>query len=115
MNSVSDEFFKLFEVAKVEYREHGRDVDDEGNLCSWYVDYDYPCIEPVFFDLLNIYEVQYSGREFNCPLKSYNLKMCLMQCLIDLYNVIDDDLKQSLKEDVKYTFEEYYGGVKHEC
>ena len=111
--NLSDEFFKLFDIKKVEYREPARVEDNNGDLCEWYIEYDYPCIEPVFFDLLNLYEVQYRGREVNCPLKSYNLKLCLMQSLIDLYNVIEDKLKEELKRDIQNIFEDYYSDSQY--
>ena len=50
-----EEFFEYFQIPKIEYKEPGRCVDDAGEICEWYISYDYPSIEPVFFDLLNYY------------------------------------------------------------
>ena len=103
-------FFEVFEIPKIEYREPGRAVDDDGEVCEWYIDYDYPSIEPVFFDLVNLYNVHYTGREVNCPLIETNLKKCIMQSLLDLNDVLDDDLKAELKRDIQDIFKDYNGG-----
>lgn len=58
---MNNEFFEYFNIPKIEYREPGRTVDDNGDICEWYIDYDYPSIEPVFMELLNYYNVQLDG------------------------------------------------------
>ena len=109
MSNIWNEFYKLFEIKKIDYKEPGRVVDDNGDICEWYIDKGYPDIEPIFFDLLNIYRVQYSGKEVYGAYTESNLKKGLMQCLVDLYQISDDSIKEELKKDIQFEFEDYYG------
>ena len=103
------DFFELFEIPKIEYREPARVEDCNGDICEWYVTEDFPSIEPIFFDLLNIYEVQYNGNPIVINLTAFDLKNYLQEGLINLYNNSTEDIRKALKEDIQYTFKEYYG------
>lgn len=104
--NVRNLFFELFEIPKVEYKEPSRMVDNNGDICAWYVNEDYPIIEDVFFDLLNLYEVQYNGQIISTNLSEYDLKSNLMKCLVNLYDALNDELKQQLKIDVQDIFKQ---------
>ena len=106
----TEEFFKLFEVGKIEYRTPGRTVDDEGEICEWYVEREYPPIEPVFFDLLNLF-VQYNyDKTIYCPLREYSLCLNLVQGLMELHSELNEELKEELKRDIQDIFTDYYEG-----
>ena len=99
-------FYELFEIPKVRYNTPGRTYDDNG-VCEHYTEEVYPEIEPVFFDLLNIYEVQYHGDLVITSLKANMLKNQLKDSLVILYNKLDEEKKKELKEDIQSTFKEY--------
>ena len=103
-----DKFFEIFEIPKVEYRTPGRTVDDEGEICEWYVERDYPSIEPVYFDLLNLYEVQYNGVPLTVNLKEYDLRKTLQDALVKLYEEQTEEIKSELKADIQEIFKDYY-------
>ena len=109
MSNIFNKFFETFGIERIPYRTPGRTYDDEGELCEWYIEYDYPSIEPVFFDLLNILNVQYQEKKTNfCELNDYNLRLNLVQGLLDLYESLDEELKGELRQDVYETFHDYY-------
>lgn len=110
MDNIYDTFYETFGINKLEVREPGRTVDNDGEICEWYIDYQYPSIEPVFFDLLNIYEVQYNGPAFVINITEHNLKQCLIKKILELYNNLEQNIKKEFKQDIKDTFVEYYGG-----
>lgn len=108
-----DKFFEIFEIPKIEYRTPGRTYDCEGELCEWYVERDYPSIEPVYFDLLNLYEVQYNGEPLTVNLKEYDLRKTLQDALVKLYEEeTDTEIKLELKADIQEIFKDYYGEEK---
>lgn len=108
MSNIFDKFYETFNIAKIEYSSPGRTVDGDGEICEWYLDYEYPSIEPVFFDLLNILDVQYNTDKINTFLNDYDLRLNLVQGLLNLYETLDPELKEELKRDVKDVFDEYY-------
>lgn len=60
-----EEFYELFNIPKIEYKQPGRTVDDNNEICEYYIDYQYPPTEPVFFELLNYYNTCLWGKLFN--------------------------------------------------
>jgi len=109
MNNIFDKFFETFGIEKIPYKTPGRTYDGDGELCEWYIEYEYPSIEPVFFELLNILTVQYSyDKTIYCELKDYNMRLNLVQGLLDLYESLDSELKGELRQDVYETFKDYY-------
>ena len=109
MDNIFDKFFETFSIEKIPYKTPGRTYDCDGELCEWYIEYEYPSIEPVFFDLLNILNVQYSyDNTIYCELNAYNMRLNLVQGLLDLYESLGEELKGELRQDVYETFKDYY-------
>ena len=109
MSNIFDKFFETFGIEKIPYKTPGRTYDYDGELCEWYIEYEYPSIEPVFFDLLNILNVQYSyDNTIYCELNAYNMRLNLVQGLLDLYESLGEELKGELRQDVYETFKDYY-------
>lgn len=112
---MKDEFFEFFNIPKIEYKEPGRTVDDNGDICEWYVDYIYPSIEPVFMDLLHYYYGNLHGNKIfisGC-IDSYSLCNTLSDAIIG--NIKDAEASgldmSDERADIKEIFEDYYGGV----
>ena len=108
---MNNEFFEYFDIPKIEYREPGRTVDDNGDVCEWYIDYDYPSAEPVFMDLLNYYNTQLGGT----PLSVDNIteyKLCKVLLDAILKRVKEIEVEQGItfeKDDIKEIFTDFYG------
>lgn len=109
---ILNEFFEYFNIPKIEYREPGRTVDDNGDICEWYIDYDYPSVEPVFMDLLNYYNMQLGGT----PLFVDNIteyKLCKVLADAVLKRVLEMSLEGDVeieKQEIREIFTDYYGG-----
>lgn len=103
-----DKFFEYFEIPKVEYEEPGRDVDDEGNIASWYVTELYPDVEPHVIDLLDYYNTWLNGN----PLCIDNItpyKLCKVVCdavlnKIKAISLVED--VEDYKQDIRAIFME---------
>ena len=81
------DFMELYEIPKVKYQVEGRDVDEEGNIASWYEEEDYPSIEDVFFELLylaNWYD-ESTVDKIEVRLTSYSLISSLCEFFCGLY------------------------------
>ena len=109
---MNNEFFEYFNIPKIEYREPGRTVDTLGDIAEWYVDYDYPSVEPVFMDLLNYYNTCLGGT----PLSVDNIteyKLCKVLTDAVLKRVLEMSLEEDVemeKQDIREIFTDYYGG-----
>lgn len=56
---MKDKFYKLFKLDKVKWREPAREVDNDGNVCAWYINEDYPPFtDQVIVDLICLFERQ---------------------------------------------------------
>lgn len=64
MSKCYEEFYELFNIPKIEYTSPGRTVDEDGEICDYYIEKEYPSIEPVFFELLNYYNTSLLGEAF---------------------------------------------------
>lgn len=114
MTTIFDTFFEIFEIPKIKYETPGRVEDNDGEICEWYIEEDYPSIEPVFFDLLCYYETYLWGKEKNTKLNSYELKHDLIKIILEEYNNTEGDLKKEIKRDIQEIFSDCYGGIKNE-
>ena len=86
-----EEFFEYFQIPKIEYKEPGRCVDDAGEICEWYISYDYPSIEPVFFDLLNYYNTLLNGTPLMVDnITEYKLCKALADAILERVKELED-------------------------
>ena len=106
------DFMELYEIPKVKYQVEGRDVDEEGNIASWYEEEDYPSIEDVFFELLylaNWYD-ESTVDKIEVRLTSYSLisSLCEFFCGLYLEYVKDSRFEEleELKKNVQDVFTE---------
>lgn len=68
-------FFRVFGIEPKIYKTDGRDIDDNGDVCSWYIEEVYPEIS--------------------------DRKLLEMICILSAYNYIFEDLKEVLREHIK--------------
>lgn len=109
-----NKFFEYFNIPKIEYREPGRVVDDEGELAEWYIDYDYPSVEPVFMDLLHYYYGNLHGNRLfiSGAIEPYILCNTLSEAILGLFLDAEEkglDMSEE-KEEVREIFTDFYGG-----
>ena len=105
-----EEFFEYFQIPKIEYKEPGRCVDDNGEICEWYISYDYPSIEPVFFDLLNYYNTLLNGKPLMVDnITEYKLCKALADAILERVKELEKetDVTQE-KQDIYDILEDYY-------
>ena len=98
------EFYRIFEIPKIKITLPGRDIDDNGDICSWYVEEVYPDIEPFFFELLDYYNsTQEELYVMELNLTRDNLVKILLTRLIDLFKSTQNE---EIKQDIQIIFEE---------
>lgn len=112
--SIIDEFHESFNIPKIEYKQPGRTVDDDGDICEWYTWEDYPSIQPVFMELLNYYYGNLHGTKIfmSCEITPQNLCCTLVEAII---GNIEDSIKRGINmedeiQDIRDIFTDYYGG-----
>ena len=102
------EFYKTFNILKIEVEEPSRTVDDDGEVCEYYTEEVYPPIEPVFFNLLKLLN-DYNKYNFVLPTKPERLKDELVKIYLYVYGWLEESKKQEFKQRVQDIFEDYYG------
>lgn len=107
-----DEFFEYFNIPKIEYRSPSRTWS--GDEVDYYVEYYYPPVEEVFFDLLNYYNMQLNGEPLTI-IGMNETKLCHV-----LTGAILNRVKELGygKEDIKEIFDEVFSNIyerREEC
>lgn len=97
------EFYELFEIRKIKFKEPSRTVDSDNNICEFYISETYPAIEPVFFDLLDILG-KYTDFKHVLPADSFKIKEELVKIFVYLYEQLPENKKKELKKDIQEVF-----------
>lgn len=102
-----NEFYKTFDIIKIEVEELSRTVDNNGKISEHYVNEFYPPIEPVFFDLLELLN-EYNTFNYVLPTKPDRLKEELIKIYLYVYEQLDNEKRLEFKQKVQDIFEDYY-------
>ncbi len=87
------EFYKTFDIIKIEVEEPSRTVDDDGEISEYYVEEIYPPLEPVFFDLLKLLH-RYNKYTFTLPTKPSRITEELVNIYLYVYEYLDKEKKK---------------------
>lgn len=111
MSKCYEEFYELFKIPKIEYTSPGRTVDDEGEICDYYIEKEYPSIVPVFFELLNYYATSLGGETFAVEeVSEFTLCNTLREKMVN--RVLELSKTADVSEEIQDIYdilEEYYG------
>lgn len=107
---MKDKFYQIFKLDKVKWREPAREVDDDGNVCAWYINEDYPPFtDQVIVDLI-------------CLLAEQNINIVgrtrleliekLQKACIDKYQSLEilfsDGQSDKFVQDIRDVFQQVY-------
>lgn len=101
-------FYELFEIDKVEIETPSRVVDDDGDVCEWYIEEQYPNIYPVALELIalmNQYGYMSSFQKDNEAEVEEELKDTLMNVHWELRKIQKDE---EFKNNVRDIINDYF-------
>ena len=100
-SELEEQFFKVFGIEPKIYKTDGRDIDDNGDVCSWYIEEVYPEItDRKLLELICIYNsFQNDEASLLIPFDINNVKDIALQVITK--NIKDKSLNNYYCNDVE--------------
>lgn len=96
---LEQEFFKVFGIEPKIYETDGRDIDDNGDVCSWYIEEIYPEItDRKLLEMICIYNSTYTNGYTNYSLLNERNIEKLKEQILKNCLIVRDDIKHQIQQ-----------------